>query len=294
MFNPADETFQVKRANSAADLEAAYRMVHDVFADMGYINHQRDGMRLRVFEAVPETATFICKHNEEIVAVMSVVVDSPDMGLPSNHAFEREINTLRKQGRRVCEFTNLAVKKEYWRSNAFTALTQACHAHAKLNNCDNIFIAISPGHTAFFESILGFDKCGESRNYSHEKSDIVQGECLDLRTIASRFQAMDRKLGEQAFLYDYYFANNYFDKVIKKWSSPATVNLHNARKFCFLLTKRSNFLLTCDWHELAVIRDHWGSWLFRELFGDHWEGDPKPLPPALNLGSFPTRHAMGR
>ena len=284
MFNPADETFAIRRAHTAADLEAAYRLVHDSFVEKGYINQQPGGMRIRPYEMVPQTATFICEHKErgEIVAVMSVVVDSLDMGLPSDHAFQDELDELRSQGRRVCEFTNLAVAGKYWRSNAFTALTQACHAQAKFTNCDNIFIAISPGHAQFFESILGFERRGEPRDYGCDKKDIVQGQCLDLHTVADRFVAIDTELDEQGFLYDYYFGKNPYDKLVCSWEESATPDLDNARQFHRLLsiTARSYKPKSSQPYnkmELSAIRNRWGDKFFWVVQG----AQTIPIPGAV-------------
>ena len=273
MFNPADETFAIRRAHTAADLEAAYRLVHDSFVEKGYINQQPGGMRIRPYEMVPQTATFICEHKErgEIVAVMSVVVDSLDMGLPSDHAFQDELDELRSQGRRVCEFTNLAVAGKYWRSNAFTALTQACHAQARYTGCDDVFVAISPGHANFFESVLVFEKCGEPRNYSSATTDIVQGERLNLQTAEKRSLAFDRQVGEMAFLHDYYFEKNPFTKLVPEWEEKMQPDWSIARHFHTLLTAENVYFENCSEIQLTILRNRWGNTLFKEIY------EPNPL-----------------
>src|SRR5690349_15279258 len=72
----------IERACSAEDLRQAYRLVHDVYLGTGFIHPVPSGMRLRIYETTAETATFIAKFEGRVVGVLSVVEDSPDLGLP--------------------------------------------------------------------------------------------------------------------------------------------------------------------------------------------------------------------
>ncbi|MCD4699863.1 MAG: hypothetical protein K8R91_04750, partial [Phycisphaerae bacterium] len=65
----------ITRASSLEDLRDAYSLVHDVFIEQGYINHLPGGMRIRPFEALSKTATFVAKVEGRVVGVQSLVVD---------------------------------------------------------------------------------------------------------------------------------------------------------------------------------------------------------------------------
>lgn len=266
MFRRDDTRFTVKRASTGEELENAYRLVHDMFVEKHYIDEQEGGIRLRVLEAFPEMATFVCEDDGKTVAVMSVVVDSADMGLPSDAGFKQELDELRSQKRRVCEFTNLAVDGRYWRSNAFTALTQACYAQAMAWGCDDIFIAISPGHASFFEEVLGFDHHGDERNYSEEKEDIVQGKRLNLRTIRPRWREMDRLLEDQAFIHDYYCESNPYHSRIADWARAARSEFLKIETLNHLFVECSDFFSHCNDVELQAVIQRWGSRLFNQVY----------------------------
>ncbi|KPK49027.1 MAG: hypothetical protein AMK72_05570, partial [Planctomycetes bacterium SM23_25] len=100
LFDADDRSVVVRRAIVRDDLARAYRLVHDVFVDKGYIDPGPNGIRIRLFEALPEMATFVAEVDRRIVAVMSIVPDSEDLGLPSDKAFSQELDGLRSAGRR--------------------------------------------------------------------------------------------------------------------------------------------------------------------------------------------------
>jgi len=60
--------------------------------ERGYIKPTECGMRVRCFEALPETATFVAHVKGEIAGVLSVVGDTPEFGLPADRAFKGEID----------------------------------------------------------------------------------------------------------------------------------------------------------------------------------------------------------
>ena len=97
---------EISRASSMQELDEAYRLVYEIFLEIGYIKPNPYRIRIRTYEATAETATFIAKHDGKIVGVQSVVLDSPDLGLPSDVAFQSELDVLRSQGIRLTEATN--------------------------------------------------------------------------------------------------------------------------------------------------------------------------------------------
>jgi N-acyl amino acid synthase FeeM len=267
LFGAAEAGVTVTRAISASDLEAAYRLVHDVFAEKGYIDAMDGGIRLRAFEGAVEMATFIARDGDQVVAVMSIVPDHPDFGLPSDEAFREEIGALRNAGRRVCEITNLAVKGEYRRSSAFTDLTRACFAQARAWHSDDIFIAISPGHAMFFEGVLQFDACGDQRSYSADKMDVVEGKRLDLHEVDSRWADVDRALGDAAFLSTFYYDSNPYHDLVVPWAEQAKRAFLTVGLLRRLFVDCSGILHRCGDDVLEVFRRTWGNELFSRVSG---------------------------
>lgn len=200
----------VSRASTVEDLRGAYGLVHDAYVEKGYCGHQPGGMRLRVFEALLETATFVAKDGERVVAVMSLVPDSSDLGLPSESVYTKEIEALRRAGRWVGEVTNLAVDPSYRQTDLFFQLAQIMQAHAMRIGIDDLFASISPGHANFFELFLCFEPWGERRDYGAIQSDWVEGKRLNLHTAERMALQHDQSFGDYAFLHDWFFVENPF------------------------------------------------------------------------------------
>jgi hypothetical protein len=100
---------EITRACSPHDLRRAYRLVYDIYLAAGYVEPHECQMRIRTFEALADTATFIAKRDGEVLGAASLVVDSAGVGLPSDVAFRPELDTMRARGIKLCETTNLAV-----------------------------------------------------------------------------------------------------------------------------------------------------------------------------------------
>lgn len=274
LFGAIEEGVTVARAITAAELEAAYELVHDVFVEKDYIPPMPGGIRLRPFEGVPRMATFVARDRGRVVGVMSIVPHHPELGLPSDQAFCKEIGELRAAGRQVCEITNLAVKGQYRRSSAFTELTRACFAQALAWKCDDVFIAISPGHAMFFEGVLQFDSCGDQRSYSAEKMDIVEGKRLDLREVSERWADVDAVLGENALLVRYYLTDNPYHQRVGPWAEVAEIAFLQPQLLRRLFVERSGLLDRLGEEALAILRREWGAGLFRMVWGQAAEIRP--------------------
>lgn len=263
----ANNSIRIERAVSAEDLRAAYKLVHDVFVFQKYITPQNSGMRIRIYEALPEMATFVAKVDDQVVGVMSLVPDSAELGLPSDRVFGKELGRLRKMGRRVSEVTNLAVAEEYCKSSVLLELSRCICAHAVNSGVDDMFIAISPGHSAFFETILQFDAWGEARNYGHDVVDMVEGKRLDVNAIADRAASADKLLGKDAFLYDWFVANNpeYLrTAAAATWADRA---FRHAAVLKSLFGAGGELLRQCTPDQLRVLRRRWGEAIFESVFG---------------------------
>ena len=233
--------------------------MHDVFVEKGFIDRQTGGVRLRAFEALPEMATFVAKHDERVVAVMSILPDSPDLGLPSDEAFRDELDQMRLMGRHICEITNLAIEEEFRNTTAFFDLTRCCLAEAMAVDCDELFIAISPEHCRFFQGVLQFVLLGEPRSYSATKEDIVQGMALNLVNSEQRARQLDEVLGPDACLHDFLFAKNEYHDRVGSWARQARRAFDSPMLLADLFVLGSDLLSRCGPRELAAIRSRWGA-----------------------------------
>lgn len=260
-----DDTITVSQATNTKQLKDAYQLVHDTFVQQGYILPQPGAIRVRPFEALPDMATFIAQKDDQIIAVMSVVPDTQNLGLPSDAAFKPELDALRKQGRQLGEVTNLAVTPEFRNSNIFLELARFMQAHAISVQMDDLFISISPGHAAFFETFLCFEHRGAPRNYGEQVVDTVIGLTLNLRTAAQRAAISDQFLGDDAFLHDYFFLSNPYLETAHRDHANARRAFLTPQNLGELFVHTSQLIQNADHQTLQILQQQWGSTLFNQV-----------------------------
>lgn len=262
LFSNDTQGAKVTRATTLEDLISAYRLVHDVFVQRGYIAACRSGLRVRVFEALPETATFVAKAEGQVVGVTSGIIDSPDLGLPSDKAFKAEINTLRAQGRKVCEGTNWLVAESHRHSAVMSELMRCLFAHAVAEKCTDFIGAVSPGHAKFY-SLLGFEQMGEQKSYSAEIHDPVVLVRLDLTSLADRFKDVDHNSNQaERFLKNYYIDDNPYHRFVGGWEVVSRRFFQEPILLHELFVQRSSLLAGCSDRQQDAIATRWG----REVF----------------------------
>ena len=252
------------RATSIEDLDGAYRLVHDAFVEEGYMHPNPTGLRMRVYEALPETATFVARYNGEVIGVSGLVTDSADLGLPSDHVFGREIDALRGRGRVVCEITDQAVSLAWRRTTVAVELMQCMYAHAMAFGCTDLVFAVSPGHAKFYE-FIGFTRVGEVRSYSKHIDDpvvLVHGS-----NVCHRFDGVAADDDDtEGFLRKYYVDENRYRQYVRTWQVLAERLFADPTVLFELFVARSGLLETCRMSELDAIRGRWGADVFDQVW----------------------------
>jgi hypothetical protein len=257
---------QVTRAITCEELCEAYRVVHDIFVREKYILPQECEMRIRAFEALPETATFVALFQDHVVGVQSLVLDHPRLGLPSDESFRQELDGIRGPGRRICEATSEAVEDAFRRSAVPTELMRCMFAQALAAGCHELITTVSPGHAKFY-ALLGFQQISDVRSYSKELNDPVV-------VLRMRLDAMSQRVAEivsrgdaddEAFLKTYYIDENPYFSFIEEWEEKARAAFLDFNFLCGLLLEHGNVLERFQEDELAAIRSAWGDDLFQTV-----------------------------
>ncbi len=261
LFGSDTKGATIRRAYSADDLSQAYRLVHDVFLGTGYMRPEPCGIRLRMFETAPETATFIAEKDKQVVGVLSVVMDSSELGLPSDSAFKSELTSLRGTGMRICELTNQAVAEEFRQSAVPTELMRCAVAHSIQAGYHESVATVSPGHEPFYE-LLGFRRLGGERSYSQKLHDPVVALTMDL----DRYRhPVVEEHETAAFLHDFGNTGNHFLHRVVDWSRQAQSHFQSPDLLRELFVINRNFLGECSRGQLEILKRSWGQETFREV-----------------------------
>ncbi|MGI9025706.1 MAG: N-acyl amino acid synthase FeeM domain-containing protein [Burkholderiaceae bacterium] len=111
----------------------------------------------------PNRITLVASHGTSPMATISIGFDSPD-GLLVDELYKAEIDRLREQGARVCEFTKLAVDGAIRSKRVLATLFHIAYIYShKMHGFSDLFIEVNPRHVRFYEQMLGFQQLGPER-----------------------------------------------------------------------------------------------------------------------------------
>ena len=103
---------------------------------------------------------------------ISVGFDSP-IGLLCDELYLDEINVLRDAGRKVCEFTKLAMDSVVHSKRVLAALFHVAYIYAhRIKGFHHLLIEVNPRHVRYYEKMLGFRVSGR-RNASVERNRLT-------------------------------------------------------------------------------------------------------------------------
>ena len=124
---------------------------------------------------------------------------------------------LRAEGRKLCEFTKLAVDESVRSQAILGAIFHvACIYVINLHRCTDVLIEVNPRHVRFYERMLGFRRAAEERLDPVVNAPAVLMR-LDLAHCASeiaRLGGQRRSRGRERSFYPYFFAPRDAERIV--------------------------------------------------------------------------------
>lgn len=172
---------EVKIASTESEWEQAFQLAASSYQARGYETPGTNRLRFTPYHALPDTLTFVAKHEEQVVATFSVVMDNTLLGLPMEDIYPGEIAELRQQGRRLAETTTLADAGLSVREfiQVFVALIKLAMQHHRSHGGDTPVIVVNPRHRQFYTRILGFHRLGPQRSYAAVQDHPAEAFWID-------------------------------------------------------------------------------------------------------------------
>lgn len=97
------------------------------------------------------------------IGSITVSMDGPG-GLSVDDGFRPEVDELRKEGRRICEFVRLAVDPTVGSKRVLAALFHVAYIVAhRLRGFNTLLIEVNPRHVRYYQRMLGFHRLSEER-----------------------------------------------------------------------------------------------------------------------------------
>lgn len=184
--NVSRDTFKIRLAHDAARTREARFLVEKRYGDKGYAV----GKAAAPHAACPDRITLATYKDEEVVGTLTIGFDTGS-GLLVDELYKREIDALRGEGRRVCEFTKLAIDTKRASKRMMAGLFHIAFLYAgRIWGYTDIVIEVNPSHVAFYERMLGFQIVGPERMCAR-----VGAPAVLLRAESSYGQRMIREFG---------------------------------------------------------------------------------------------------
>lgn len=151
-----DNPFHITVASDGEHRATASSLLQRRYAWRGYsVEPLRDDVGDRITLAA-------CNHDTTI-ATITASLDGDD-GLFVARLYPDEVNALRAEGRKLCEFTKLAVDDSVRSQTVLGAIFHvACIYVIELHRCSDVLIEVNPRHVRFYERMLGFERMAEER-----------------------------------------------------------------------------------------------------------------------------------
>lgn len=121
----------------------------------------------------PNRVTLAAWYADDVVATLTLGRDSTD-GLLADAHYAREITSLRRPNRIVCEVTRLAVNPAFSNPVLLTNLFQAALLYGKdIFTGSDAVIEVNPRHARYYQRLLGFQKIGNLRQCQRVNAPTV-------------------------------------------------------------------------------------------------------------------------
>jgi len=147
--------FKIRLANNEGERSSASYLIHKMYGWRGYAATGP--------QAAPNRVTLVASDTEKALATITVGFDAPG-GLLVDDLYNQEIDTLRTQGARICEFTKLAVDRNEQSKEVLAMMFHIAYMYARrLFGCTDLLIEVNPRHVRFYDRMLGFKVLGPER-----------------------------------------------------------------------------------------------------------------------------------
>ena len=223
----------IQVANQIGRRQKAYQLLYDLYSKMGITQKNGDGLWLSIYDALPDTITFVSENRRgRIEGALTLVFDS-SIGLPADDLYKKEIDTIRNNGEQICEIVSLGINNSGKASIRILASLFYCaflHSWQRVNTTA-VIITVHSDLEDFYCQRVTFEKLGPKRNYAK-----VNGAPTVLLNVS--LDEMDRLRNKQR-VFPFYLLNHThqeefdFTKRIDKMNFP----MSDEEFFTFFINK---------------------------------------------------------
>lgn len=201
----AQDTFKIRFAHNQPETTAEARfLVQRRYQQAGYVPGAGKGGK----PPCPDTVTLATFRGEEMMGTMTLGFDT-GRGLLVDELYKAEIDALRAAGRRVCEFTKLAIDNKRTSKRLLAGLFHVGMFYTEsVWGYTDIVIEVNPAHVGFYQRMLGFQVMGGERfcQRVHAPAVLLRLETSKFREMANRYGGHPELSKQERTLYPYFLS----------------------------------------------------------------------------------------
>lgn len=149
--------FKIRTADSSGQRSSASVLINRMYATRGYRTTPLPERQL------PTRITLTASDHDTTIGTITIGFDSVH-GLHVDDLFGDETQQLRGEGRKVCEFTKLAMDSAVRSKRVLASLFHVAYIYAhRMMGFDDLLIEVNPRHVRYYHQMLGFSVFGETR-----------------------------------------------------------------------------------------------------------------------------------
>lgn len=146
------------------EIDEVYRLIHDMYANEGYIVVQPSGKLVQYphLDNTPETTTYVAVENGEIVGTVAITIDGPNK-LPPDVDFPKETAQIRRSAKRpLSAVWRLAIKHKNSPAIIWPLMNTVIE-HMNRNNVRTCLFMVNPKHERIYHKVFAAETvaCGE-------------------------------------------------------------------------------------------------------------------------------------
>ena len=157
--------FKIRLAGSLDTRRAADTLVQQ--------RYERRGYRTSATRVNRNVWTFAAYDEGRLAGTVSLRLDVAD-GLAADDLYRAEIDAIRRNRHKVCEFTRLAVDASRLSQPVLAGLFHTAYLFAqRVRGFDFVVIEVNPRHVGFYRRSLGFQVIGDERHNPRVEAPAV-------------------------------------------------------------------------------------------------------------------------
>ena len=164
----------VKIAGEIDEYQQAFSLVHDTYLRMRYLNTPKPhGMLFGTHTLLPQTVIFVAKSYLTVISSLTEIFDTEQFGLPMDELYQKELDGLRSEGRKIVELSALVTPANTRWINVFMFISKVAYLYSLDRGVNDVCIAVNPRHVRFYKHILLFEELGPQRYYPRVNAPAV-------------------------------------------------------------------------------------------------------------------------